>query len=89
MHGCCFHATRSRARSSPRQSIVSLRFQIEVQYSKIVLDKSKERNTGTLYVRPITTERNFYDPNTLQQYKDLFARYGDVKKVNANRKREA
>lgn len=44
---------------------------------------------GTLYVRPVTTERTFSDPNTLQQYKELFQRFGDVKKVNTNRKREA
>lgn len=63
--------------------------QVEIQYSKTRDDRSKEKNTGTLYVRPITTERNFRDPNTLQQYKDLFNRYGEVKKVNTNRKREA
>lgn len=63
--------------------------QVDIQYSKTRDDRVKEKNTGTLYVRPITTERNFRDPNTLQQYKELFNRFGEVKKVNTNRKREA
>lgn len=77
-----------RARNELREVYLGGRL-IEVQYSKTKDDRDKDRNTGTLYVRPLTTERNFHDPNTLQQYKELFSRYGDVKKVNTNRKREA
>lgn len=62
---------------------------VEVQYSKTQNEKARERNTGTLYVRPMTLERHFHDPNTLLQYRELFGKFGDVKKVNTNRKREA
>lgn len=62
---------------------------VEVQYSKTQNEKAREKNTGTLYVRPMTLERHFHDPNTLLQYRELFGKFGDVKKVNTNRKREA
>eukprot|EP00914_Ancora_sagittata_P025039 GHVO01049953.1.p1 GENE.GHVO01049953.1~~GHVO01049953.1.p1 ORF type:complete len:259 (-),score=48.37 GHVO01049953.1:72-848(-) len=64
--------------------------QVEVQYCRPnARATAKESNTGTLYVRPVTSERNFQDPNTAEEYRKLFEMYGEVKKVNSNRKREA
>lgn len=63
---------------------------VEVQFSA-VKRPDKDGNTGTLYVRPVSTVHisgNWTDPNSLESYRELFAKHGDLKKVSANRKRE-
>ncbi|PFH33727.1 RNA recognition motif-containing protein [Besnoitia besnoiti] len=63
---------------------------VEVQFSA-VKRPDKDGNTGTLYVRPVSTVHvsgNWADPNSLDAYRELFAKHGDLKKVSANRKRE-
>lgn len=67
---------------------------LEVQYSRSREDRGSAKDGGppikaTLYVRPSTSDRFFTDPNTADDYKTLFSGYGEVKKVNINRKREA
>ncbi|CBZ54429.1 hypothetical protein NCLIV_048580 [Neospora caninum Liverpool] len=63
---------------------------VEVQFSA-VKRPDKDGNTGTLYVRPVSTVHvsgSWTDPNSLDAYRELFAKHGDLKKVSANRKRE-
>ncbi|EPR61996.1 RNA recognition motif-containing protein [Toxoplasma gondii TgCatPRC2] len=63
---------------------------VEVQFSA-VKRPDKDGNTGTLYVRPVSTVHvsgNWTDPNSLDAYRELFSKHGDLKKVSANRKRE-
>ncbi|PHJ19025.1 rna recognition motif-containing protein, partial [Cystoisospora suis] len=62
---------------------------IEVQFSA-VKRPDKDGNTGTLYVRPSSAVHaaNWTDPNTLEAYKSLFSKHGDLKKISVNRKRE-
>eukprot|EP01069_Polyplicarium_translucidae_P007004 Polyplicarium_translucidae@DN3048_c0_g2_i4.p2 len=80
-----------KARNSLKRALVHGK-QIDAQYSRSGQSKAGARdvsNTGTLYVRPVTSERNFQDPNSAEEYRRLFEMYGEVKKVNPNRKREA
>ncbi|OII76560.1 RNA recognition family protein [Cryptosporidium andersoni] len=77
------------ARNTLKNSQVQGRI-IDVQYSRGRDDRpSRDTNTGTLYVRPVVNDKGFVDPNTVDDYKQLFGAYGDVKKVSSNRKREA
>jgi len=86
-----FHDIRAaeRARSALKGSIIEGKT-IDVQYSRTRDDRLiKDTNQGTLYIRPISAERDFHDPNPLEKYKELFGSFGDIKKISTNRKREA
>lgn len=77
------------ARDTLRSSDI-LGKRVEVQFSA-VKRPDKDGNTGTLYVRPVSTVHvsgNWTDPNSLEAYRELFSKHGELKKVSANRKRE-
>ncbi|KAJ1605355.1 RNA binding protein [Cryptosporidium canis] len=74
------------ARNTLKSSLVQGRI-IDAQYSRG--RASRDTNTGTLYIKPIIGDHMVADPNTEDDYKELFCAYGDVKKVSSNRKRES
>ncbi|KAH8742049.1 RNA binding protein [Cryptosporidium ryanae] len=75
------------ARNTLKSSFIQGRV-IDVQYS---LDKdvkgSNDKNSGTLFIKTVTNGKIASDPNTMEDYKELFCAYGEVKKVSNNRKR--
>ncbi|KAH0478307.1 MAG: hypothetical protein KVP17_004285, partial [Porospora cf. gigantea B] len=66
---------------------------VDVQYSKARNDRRDHtpKNTGTLYVRAVALDRDpaVADSISNDAYVELFSRFGEVKKVNPNRKRES
>eukprot|EP01071_Lankesteria_metandrocarpae_P003811 Lankesteria_metandrocarpae@DN3196_c1_g1_i1.p1 len=81
-----------RAAEKARTSLKNVNLggrRIDCQFSRQRNDRVRDGNTGTLYVRPQTTDRGFVDPNSSEDYQTYFSAYGEIKKVSANRKREA
>ncbi|KAK9173569.1 RNA recognition motif domain protein family protein [Cryptosporidium meleagridis] len=77
------------ARNTLKSSLVQGRI-IDAQYSRGRDGRlSRDINTGTLYIKPIVSNKTATDPNTEDDYKELFCAYGEVKKVSSNRKRES
>lgn len=77
------------ARNTLKSSLVQGRI-IDAQYSRGRDGRpSRDTNTGTLYIKPIVSNKTATDPNTEDDYKELFCAYGEVKKVSSNRKRES
>ncbi|KAF7458630.1 RNA recognition motif-containing protein [Cryptosporidium felis] len=77
------------ARNTLKSSLVQGRV-IDAQYSRgNEVRYSRDINTGTLYIKPIINDKITSDPNTDDDYKELFCTYGEVKKVSSNRKRES
>lgn len=77
------------ARNTLKSSLVQGRV-IDAQYSRGRDGRpSRDTNTGTLYIRPIINDKITSDPNTVDDYRELFCTYGEVKKVSSNRKRES
>lgn len=64
---------------------------VDVQYSRARHDRrdNAPKNTGTLYVRAIAADRGVCEAIPNEAYIELFSRFGEVKKVNPNRKRES
>eukprot|EP01068_Selenidium_serpulae_P014466 Selendium_serpulae@DN6103_c0_g1_i1.p1 len=67
---------------------------MEVQYSCSREDRSVAKDgtpapRSTLYMRPSTPDKYFVDPNSTESYRELFSRYGEIKKINVNKKRDA
>eukprot|EP00915_Cephaloidophora_sp_WS-2016_P003224 GHVH01004344.1.p1 GENE.GHVH01004344.1~~GHVH01004344.1.p1 ORF type:complete len:437 (+),score=32.21 GHVH01004344.1:133-1443(+) len=65
--------------------------EVKVAYGKCkdqpALRGNAIENTGTIYVRP--REKNVNDPNDKDAYRTLFERFGQIKSLTCNRKRES
>ena len=61
---------------------------IDVQYST-GRSSGREKNLGTLYVRPKISNSTLTDTNSVQSYEELFAKYGEVKQIKQNKSRSS